>query len=66
MLDKTNNPIKLKKANMPFFIENQNNELIIYHSITGFILLCSEMDHIEKAKSVEKNEIIYLDKENAE
>ena len=64
MLDKTNNPIKLKKSKYAFFIENENNELIIYHSITGFILLCSEMDYIEKAKSVEKNEIIYLDKED--
>lgn len=59
-----NKKMKLKKSKYVFFIENHNNELIIYHSITGFMLRCSEMEYIEKAKSVERNEFVYLDDEN--
>lgn len=54
----------LKKSRYIFFIENSRDEVIIYHSATGFILLCSESEYIQKAEIIEDSETIIYDESN--
>ncbi len=54
----------LKKSKYTFFIENEQGSIIIYHSMTGFILVCSEKTYIERAKEVETASQIELDEHN--
>lgn len=53
-----------KKSRYAFFIEQENGEMIIYHSTTGFILQCTEPEYIEKTKKIANQSAIEMDEEN--
>lgn len=53
-----------KKSRYAFFIEQENGEMIIYHSTTGFILQCTEPEYIEKAKKIANPSVFEMDEEN--
>ena len=64
ILDNTTLSTRLKISKYAFFIENPQGHQIVYSSMTGLILSCSEPEYIDKLNAIRAAEPLMYDAEN--